>query len=212
MFTADPPRKIDLNSFPRRAHYDYFRSMANPYAGVTVNVDITRFMEKRREEHLPFFLSLLYPVSRAANQVPELRQRILHGDIIEYPWCTSSHTVAKADGTYAYCVLRSDMDFSAFLPIAQQLHEETKRSGTIEEDDSAMGSFFISSVPWINYCALVQPVPSPADSNPRISWGKYMEENGRIRIPMSLLCHHALVDGLHMSRFYEALEAELSAF
>lgn len=211
MFTPDAPRKIDMTTFPRRAHFDYFRSMANPYAGVTVQVDITRFMEKRRALEHPFFLSLLYHVSRAANQVPELRQRILGEGIIEYPWCASSHTVAKPDGTYAYCVLRSDMPFDVFLPLAAQAHEETKRSGTIEEDDSAMGSFFISSVPWINYCALVQPVPSPADSNPRISWGKYAEENGRIRIPMSLLCHHALVDGLHMSRFYEALEAELSA-
>lgn len=30
---------------------------------------------------------------------------------------------------------------------------------------------------------------------------------GRVRIPVTALCHHALVDGLHLARFYEALEA-----
>jgi len=211
MFKADAPHIVDLSTFPRRAHYDYFRTMDYPYAGVTVNCDITRFMQRRRDLGHPFFLNLLYHVSRAANQVPELRQRILGENIIQYDWCTSSHTVAKPDGTYAYCVLRSDMPFETYLPAAIELHEACKHDGTIEEDDSALASFFISSVPWINYCALVQPVPKPADSNPRISWGKYAEENGRIRIPVSLLCHHALVDGLHMSRFYDALEAELSS-
>lgn len=211
MFKPDAPRRLDLTAFPRRAHYDYFRSMANPYGGVTVRMDITRFMQRHRECGHPFFLSLLYHVSRAANQVPELRQRISGDDILEFPWCPSSHTVAKADGTYAYCVLRSDMPFDAFLPAAAAAHEACKLGGNIQEDESAIASFFISSVPWIHYTGITHPVPSPADSNPRISWGKYIEENGRIVLPMSILCHHALVDGLHMSRFFEAAEAELES-
>ena len=26
------PRMLDLAAYPRRAHFDYFRQMANPYA------------------------------------------------------------------------------------------------------------------------------------------------------------------------------------
>ncbi len=29
-------RKIDLGTFPRREHFQYFLMMANPYVGVTV--------------------------------------------------------------------------------------------------------------------------------------------------------------------------------
>ena len=50
-------------------------------------------------------------------------------------------------------------------------------------------------------------MPAPADSNPRITWGRYTREDGRVRMPVTALCHHALVDGLHLARFYEALEA-----
>ena len=204
------PKIIDPASLPRRAHFEYFNSFANPYVGVTVEVDITPLMNWRSQNGAPFFLSLLYHVAQAANSVPELRQRIRDGKILEFSRCPTSHTVAKADGTYAYCVLESDMSFDQFLPVAIAAQQRCKESGTIEEDDSAIASFFVSSVPWISYTGLVQPTPHPADSNVRISWGKYFERGGRIIIPMSLLCHHALVDGRHMARFYDELQALLS--
>ena len=59
-------------------------------AGVTVSVEITHFLESVQEKGSPFFLSFLYCVSRAANQVPELRQRIWKGEIIEYQNCPTS--------------------------------------------------------------------------------------------------------------------------
>ena len=77
-------RIIPMETYPRRAHFAYFSTMAQPYAGVTVSVEITHFLESVQEKGSPFFLSFLYCVSRAANQVPELRQRIWKGEIIEY--------------------------------------------------------------------------------------------------------------------------------
>ena len=74
-----PPRVLDLTNDPRRAHFDYFRSMANPYLSVTANCDITALREKTVRESLPFFLSLLYCAIGAANAVPELRRRIRGG-------------------------------------------------------------------------------------------------------------------------------------
>lgn len=48
-------------------------------------------------------------------------------------------------------------------------------------------------------------------SNPRISWGKYVTRDGRTTPPVTLTVHHALADGLHISRFYENLGLELAA-
>lgn len=104
-------RIIPMETYPRRAHFAYFSTMAQPYAGVTVSVEITHFLESVQEKGSPFFLSFLYCVSRAANQVPELRQRIWKGEIIEYQNCPTSHTVALPDGTYCYCMLRSEKPF-----------------------------------------------------------------------------------------------------
>ena len=83
---------------------------------------------------------------------------------------------------------------------------------TIEDGEDALALLFVSSLPWLSYEAIVQPTPYPADSNPRLTWGKYRQEGERTVLPVSLLCHHALADGLHLARFYQCLEEELAQF
>ena len=79
---------------------------------------------------------------------------------------------------------------------------QAKERRSIEEDPAeALDKFFISTLPWFSYTSLIQPVPSPADSNPRISWGRYFVQEGRTLLPVSVLCHHALVDGMHLNLF-----------
>ena len=204
-------KELDMSTYARRAHFDYFRSLAYPYVGVTVNVDITDLVRKTKEEELPFFLSLCYCVAQAANAVPEFRQRI-HGDgIIQYDWCQTSHTVALEDGTYCYCTLESDMSFRDYLPRAQEAQELARQQRSLTDGEDGDSLLFISSIPRISYTALVQPTPFPADSNPRITWGKYFAQGDRYLLPLSVLCHHALVDGLHISRFYDTLDMVLSS-
>ena len=90
-------KTIDMETFPRRAHFEYFKGLAYPYVGFTVNVDITEFLAQQKRLGLPFYFALSYCATRAANSVPEFRRRI-HGDgIIEYDWCHGSHTVALPD-------------------------------------------------------------------------------------------------------------------
>lgn len=201
---------VDMDAYKRKAHFEYFNSLAYPYVGVTVNVDITELKEAVSRKRLPFFLTVCYCVGRAANEVPEFRQRIQEGQIVEFGHCRTSHTVALDDGTYCYCNLESNKPFRDYITYAVREQEKAKEEATIHEDDN-LDMIFISTVPWISYTSLIQPVPMPADSNPRITWGKYFRQEGRILLPVSVLCHHALVDGLHIAMFYELLEKEISA-
>ena len=205
-------RIIDWEGYPRKAHFEYFSAMADPYAGVTAEVDITRFLGACRGRGLPFFLSFLYCAGRAANAVPQLRQRIAGGRPVEFARCDTSHTVMRPDGTYSYCRLDCMRPFGEYLPDALARQEEARLHGGLDDGEDALGLLFVSTLPWVRYTAIRQPVPSPADSNPRITWGKFAEEGGRTTMPVTLLANHALVDGAHMAGFYEALGRELAAF
>ena len=205
------PRVLDLAAYPRRAHFDYFRQMANPYVSVTASCDITALRRLTQERGLPFFLTVLHCAINAANAVPELRQRIRGEGIVEYDRCLSSHTVALPDGTYCYCSLEVDRPFREFLPYAAAEQERVKAAPTLEDGEDGESLFFVSCVPWLSYTALTQPTPTPADSNPRITWGRWHRQEGRTLLPMTLLANHALVDGIHIARFYENLDRELAA-
>ena len=203
-------KRIDMQSYARRAHFEYFSSLAYPYIGATVNIDITEFLLRTKAAGQPFFLSFLYHVSNAANAVAELRRRILDGCIVEFGRCATSHTVALEDGTFCYCKLDSSApSLAEFLPYAREKQEDAKRMANIEDGEDAISLIFTSSTPWFSYTSIVQPVPMPADSNPRITWGRYFEQNGRMLIPVTVLCHHALVDGIHLASFFDGLKKRL---
>jgi len=205
-------KKRILKDYKRESHFDYFNSLSYPYVGVTVNVEITDLLKKVKAEKLRFFLTFCYCVSKAANGVPEFRQRIVNNSIVEYESCRTSHTVALEDGTYCYCTLESSMPFPDYLDYAVRAQEAAKSERSIEEDrEESNDKIFISTLPWLTYTSFIQPVPIPADSNPRITWGKYYKQEEKVLMPVSVLCNHALVDGKHMADFYEALDREICA-
>ncbi|MBQ9686205.1 MAG: chloramphenicol acetyltransferase [Oscillospiraceae bacterium] len=204
-------RELDLTNYPRRAHFAYFRTLAYPYAGLTANVDITAFTARRKEKGCPFFLTFTYCVTRAANAVPAFRQRIRGDGIVEYDWCPGSVTLAEPDGTFCFCTLSCRENFSDYLPAAEEAKRRALEANRLDGETDEEPLLFLSSVPWVSFTQVVHPAPCPADSNPRILWGKIFTQEGRTLIPVSVLCNHALCDGRHMADFYAALDRELAS-
>lgn len=203
-------KRIDLDAYPRRNHFNHFCAMAYPYAGVTVDVDVTDLLSLCREKGDSFYLMVLHAVALAADEVPEFRRRIDHGGIVEYDECPTSHIELKPDGTYAYCTLRHHMPLADYLAQAESARTAAREGGSIEEEDDVQSMYFISTLPWLHYTQLIQPVACGEESNPRITWGKYQaNDKGRMMMPLSVLVHHALVDGIHIAKFYEAFNQQM---
>jgi chloramphenicol O-acetyltransferase type A len=202
-----------MNTYSRRAHFDYFRSLQNPMLGVTVDVDVTDLVRICREKGWSFYLAFIHIAAQAANAVPELRQRIRGEGIVEYDRCGTSHVELLEDGTYCYCTLYHDPDqsFSDYMAAAAIQRERARAGADIEEDEDVEGLLFMTSVPWLHYTQLTQPTAGPSDTNPRISWGRYATDHqGRLQMPLTILCHHSLVDGLQLAQFYQNLDREIA--
>ena len=203
-------KRIDMNTYPRRDHFAHFCAMAYPYVGVTVDADVTDLLALCWEKGYSFYLLVLHAVALAADEVPEFRRRIDQGGIIEFDACPTSHTELKPDGTYAYCTLHHHMPLKEYLERAEAARAAVRESGSIEEDADVQSMYFISTLPWLHYTQLVQPVACGEESNPRITWGKYQSDAaGRMMMPLSVLVHHALADGLHIAKFYEAFDRQV---
>ena len=203
-------KRIDLDTYPRRDHFNHFYGMTYPYAGVTVDVDVTDLLARCREKGYSFYLMVLHAVALAADEVPEFRRRIDHGGIVEYDECPTSHIELKPDGTYAYCTLRHHMPLADYLAQAESARTAAREGGSIEEEDDVQSMYFISTLPWLHYTQLIQPVACGEESNPRLTWGKYQaNDKGHMMMPLSVLVHHALADGIHIAKFYEAFNQQM---
>lgn len=101
------------------------------------------------------------------------------------------------------------MKLDEYLPYADAARKQCRAHGSIEESADSESMYFISTLPWLHYTALIQPVAGGEKSNPRITWGKFEKDaEGREQLPVTLLVHHGLVDGIHIARFYKALVRE----
>lgn len=196
---------INMDEYPRIDHFNFFRYMDYPFVGLTINIDITNFLKHIKRQGYSFFHSFLYTISNAANGVPQLRQRIRNDEIVEFSHCSCSYTVAMENEMYCYCNVDCNMPLNEFIPYAKKLQQDATKHPDISNNKEKLSMFFVSSLPWHSYTALIQPLSNRSDSNPRITWGKYFEQDGKTIIPVSILCHHALVDGAHLSHFYNNL-------
>lgn len=202
-------KTIDMNSYRRRPHFDYFRSLPYPYVGVTVDQDVTAAYRFSKRTGKSFYLTFLHAAALAADTVPECRQRIRNHQIIEYSECPTSHTERTQSGEFCYCTLHHHMPLPDYFAHAEEARRNCASNG-ITEDSDVESMYFISTLPWLHYTSLIQPVACGDESNPRITWGKYsLTESGRVLMPVSILAHHALVDGSHIARFYSQLELKM---
>ena len=201
---------VDMEGDPRKAHFDYFRTLANPMVGVTAEVDVTDLVAFCRASGASFYLAFMHAAALAADGVPELRRRILDGRVVEYDECPTSHVEPAPDGSYGYCTLRHHMPWAEFLPYGEAARKAARENPSIEEDEDVLSMVFVTCVPWLHYTQLIQPTAGGDESNPRISWGKYAPDwRGRLMMPVTLMAHHGLVDGVHIARFYERLREQV---
>lgn len=200
-------KTIDLENYPRRSHYEYFKGLAYPYVGVTANVEVTKLVEYAKSQKGSAFLACLWAAAQAANAVPELRQRMVKDTIVEYDHCDTAHTVALPDHTFCNCRTDCRMALADFLSYGAQCQQEAaKTPGFAATQSDETGLIFLSCVPWITFTQVIQPSPIPADSNPRIVFGKFFPEGEKKMMPLHIQCNHALVDGYHLAQFYEAFQ------
>lgn len=197
---------LEMDDYPRKSQFDLFRHTAYPYVGMTVNMDITYLMKSIKEKELPFYLTILYAAARTANTIPQFRQRLFDDRIIEYDHCITSYTLALENENYCYCTADDRLPFKDYLKDADYRQKEARQAEQITDGENEDQLFFFSSIPWVSYTSIIQPVPIPADSNPRITWGKYFKSEGGLKLPVSVLGNHALMDGYHISKFFTELQ------
>lgn len=200
---------IDLENLPRKAHLQYFMTMDRPHFNITAEVDVTDLLQFCKRRKVSFFLTFMHIVDLSAECIPQFRQRIhrLDGDnfeVREYVECPTSNTEPTGDELYCYSAIRHHMPYDEYIVTATRKQQEARERGTLEEDPDIEAFFFPTCVPWIHYTDVVHPLTNKFDSNPRFSWGKFEPDyRGRMMMPLTVVAHHALVDGIHVGKFYE---------
>jgi chloramphenicol O-acetyltransferase type A len=204
-------KKIDIESWKRREHFEFFRNHAFPYLSTTVKVPCDGLVDSCRQSGDSLFARYLYAASVAANQTPALRLRYIDGAVYEQATLHVGTTIGRSDGTFAFSFTEHNSSFAVFM----KRFEEEKRavhesSGLrLHTDGDRTDLVHYTSIPWFSFEHLSHPVRTMNDSVPKIAFGK-IETIGNSRVlPVNIQVHHALVDGIDLGEFFENLKQRI---
>jgi chloramphenicol O-acetyltransferase type A len=202
-------RTIDLSTWPRRRHFEFFKAFDYPHFNLCAPVELGRFYPWVKERDWSFNLALVYLLTKAANAIPEFRYRIRGAQVIEHEVVHPSSTILADNDLFSFCTLTLVDPFTAFAAQAAELMPQLQQQPSLD-DGGRDDLLFMTSLPWLAFTSMMHPIHMhPVDSVPRLAWGKFVSEGGGLKLPLSVQGHHGLMDGLHVGRFFAQTQAYL---
>ena len=204
-------KPINKTTWPRAELFDFFSAVSYPFYSVTFRVDVTNLHRYTKTHGLSFYYSLSYLVAKAVNAVENFRYTIREGEIYlldqRIPSLTDLHPGSEQ---FHIVTLPLREDMAAFCAAVKARSEA--QTTLLDQDDETDALIYISCTPWFDLTGCTNERDFDRDDAiPRITWGKYVETNGRETLGMSLEVNHRFIDGYHLGQFYQKLQASIDA-
>jgi len=200
-------RHINLETWSRSEHFKVFSAFDHPHFSMCANVDLTTFYPVVKQRGLSSNVAIVYVIARAANAIPEFRYRIRAGKVVEHEIVHPATTILTDDDLFTFCTFDYTEDFSLFAARAAEQIAYVKEHLTLEDEPGRDDLLFMTAIPWVSFTSFMHPLHlDPVDSVPRFAWGKFFEDGKFLKMPLSVQAHHALVDGVHVGRYFAEVE------
>ena len=200
---------LDLENWPSKEHFLFFKQFEEPFFGLTVEIDCTKAYATAKQLGTSFFVYYLYKTLVAVNTIECFRYRINDDAVYIYDTIDVSATIMREDQTFGFSLIEYSPDFEVFATNAfQEIERIQNTSGLLTREFPNDNLIHFSAVPWINFTSLshARSYTYP-DSCPKISFGKMMIANdGKRTMSMSIHAHHGLMDGFHVSQFIDCFQ------
>ncbi|MBI4958343.1 MAG: chloramphenicol acetyltransferase [Desulfovibrio sp.] len=204
---------IDIDSWDRKEHFNFFQASVNPCLGITVPVDVAALAEFRKSlsEKRPRFTDCVYyAVVKSINAEPEFRMRLVDRRPVEFDRIHAGFTyVARGRRLHSNCVARFDESFSRFSQAIQAARDAADLAPTLAPaGGESQALVYMTCMPGVAFTAFTNPWGDPwTDTVPRIAFGKADPDTHKM--PVSIEVLHSFIDGTHIEAFLGCLQGIL---
>ena len=202
---------IDLEKWPRRTHFEFFDRADYPYIDVTVQMDITAFLNYGKDHGHKFFPSLLYCFVKGMNEIEEFKYRVFENRVVKYDRIHGDITVPIEGDRFAFCRVEYQENIHQFLQAVAVAEAEAKKQTVLVQNDW-LDVVWVSCSPWFSFTSMSAPTADrKMRSIPLILVGKYYESGGKMLLPVGVKVNHALIDGIHIGKLLGHFENSFKA-
>lgn len=202
---------IDLTTWPRREHFNYYRNILPVGYTMNVRLDVTRFRAMLKEQGLKFYPSFIWCVSHNILSHPAFRMAVdKEGNPGTHDILHPNYTVFHEDDhTFSDLWSEHSEDFATFYRTFQEDVATYGGNHGIKAKPGQPWNFYcISCVPWVDFASYTSHVAGGDQPNmfPVITYGKATQQDGKITMPMAINIAHAAADGWHTAHFVNTLQ------
>ncbi|MGL6193680.1 MAG: CatA-like O-acetyltransferase [Thermoguttaceae bacterium] len=204
-------RIIDLHTWNRREHFQFFSQYSNPFTGVTVNVDGTNLYRASKTKPFPFSLGYHFSAMLAVNAVENLRIRIENDVPVLYDSIHLSTTVPRADGTFGFSHHPFTPDFQEFLRQGENEFQRVRNSRELFSGYGGNDTIYCTVIKDLVFTSFEHAYNADAKSSvPLLAFGKAFTDGDIRKMPVSLHFNHAVCDGKDAAEFYKNFQHYLN--
>lgn len=203
------PTYLDIETWPRKAAFEYFKDFDNPFFDVTGPLDVTDLRARAKAAGVPFSRAVLFKTMGVVNASKSFRYRLEKGRVVVHDVIHGSTTILLEDERFAFLYFEYGTKLERFLAsmdAGRKALDEPPEEMDPRWDRTDL--IHVTWMPWVSFTSVSHPRKwGREDSVPKLVFGRFEEREGRLMMPVSVTVHHALMDGLHVGRFFEGLAA-----
>ena len=205
-------QQMPLSAWPRREAAAFFGALDIPFYSVSWRADVTRLRAATKRDGLSFYLSMVYEVTAALGEADAFLYKLRGDTVVRHERLSPSFTVPAPGGNFKIVSVDAvpGETRAAFCLRARAAADAQERLFPTPEQERRDDLAYLSCLPWLDLVSLTHETNLDRDDSiPRVAWGKFVPEDGRLRLTVGLQVNHRLIDGLHIGQFAEALQARL---
>lgn len=226
-------KKIDINSWARKAQWENFSKLGFPFYHVSFSLTVGPVIDWAKLHGVSSYHALCYLVAQSMNEVENFRYRIRGNEVWLVDEIHPCFTVMRPDGQeFQNLTCRMQPSIEAFCERAASLwrqeQELPRRDGDFVVGDTEVPEdevIYMTCLPWIDSTEICSERSLDTnDSIPRVGWGRYSSalhdnrhERPRLnlspltapRVNLTVDVNHRLIDGYHIGTFARRLQLHI---
>ncbi len=199
---------VDIKKWSRGDLFTFYIQKMRIVMSLTVDIDVTSLKEYSKKTGMKFYPLMLWVVSKVINCHDEFKFALSEdGTLIKWDYVSPSYVDFHAeDENFTKMLTEYSDDLIEFYGRVMSDRERHK------DDRAVIGNqppnfFDVTCLPWVKYKHFDLHVFDEGKFlAPVVTWGKYVEENGKLIMPLTMNIHHAVADGFHLSRFFSEVQ------
>ena len=198
-----------VRDYYRKQNFDFFSRYANPFYGVSFQLDISHAKLFAADHGYPVYLTLCYLMTRAAQDLEDFQYRVVDSEIVRYDRLDLSATLPAPGRLFSFAYFEYHPDIATFHRQAEDVAQQARKGADLSEREHRNQLLF-TALPTVAFTAFTHPTRADrTDARPNTALGRFQTSGDRTVMPVGLEVNHIFIDGNALGELVERFQKVL---